>query len=237
MIPTDVLVAARACVHSYEDKELVSVERLGGVWHITIDGTRSTDDWLLNLRLRLKKTLLFGDGSVRLHDGFSHTSSHVMGALDEWMESNRFDDETIVVCGHSRGGAVAMIVAARLSEDPGFTDATIRVVTFGSPRVGDRVWKKHYKKLGIDTVRVEVDFDPVVHAVPWWYAKHVGTRVHLDDNGRVIGRIRGGWKTFRRWMGWDFGERRDHNVVRYAQAVEQWVLAKVVNNAKENTWP
>lgn len=238
MIPTDILVAARACVHSYEDKELVTVERIAGVWYITIDGTRTMDDWFSNLRGALmEQTLLVGDGGVRLHSGFSHTSSHVIGTIDDWMEMNEFSGETIVICGHSRGGAVALIVAARLCEDARFTDATFQVVTFGSPRAGRGAWKRHYKRLCIDTVRVEVDFDPVVHAIPWFHADHVGKRVHLDDNGRVIGRIRGGWATFRRWMGWDFGERRDHNVVRYAQTVEKWVLTKIiVDHAKEESW-
>lgn len=54
-------------------------------------------------------------------------------------------DTPLVLCGHSMGGCIACVAAARLRRlNP---DRTIEILTFGRPRPGDRVFKAFLSKL------------------------------------------------------------------------------------------
>lgn len=72
-------------------------------------------------------------------------------------------DARLLITGHSMGGAVAVLFAARLHA-LGAPAERIDVVTFGAPAVGNRAFAKEYgEKLRLD--RVTMEGDPVLGAM------------------------------------------------------------------------
>lgn len=97
--------------------------------------------------------------------------------------------ERILITGHSLGGALATLAAADLAAHTipwigGVRCGSRRIprlthISFGSPRVGNRVWARIYDTLVPDSWRVVADGD-VVTGVPRLFFKHCGTPVVVD---------------------------------------------------------
>ena len=77
--------------------------------------------------------------------------------------------EVLYLTGHSLGGAAAILTAARLS-DMGVRPAQLRVITFGSPAVGNVAFARYYEKR-MRLTRIVMDGDPVAAAL-----QSLGTR-------------------------------------------------------------
>lgn len=77
--------------------------------------------------------------------------------------------EVLYLTGHSLGGAAAILTAARLS-DMGVRPEQLRVITFGSPAVGNAVFARYYEKR-MQLTRIVMDGDPVAAAL-----QSLGTR-------------------------------------------------------------
>jgi triacylglycerol lipase len=125
-------------------------------------------------------------------------------------------------CGHSLGGAMATICAARcylshINSNPE------QLYTFGSPRVGDRRY--------ISFVRLEhfrfVNNNDIVPRVPplWLGYTHAGREVYFDRHGHIA-KLNFIMKRRDRWRGF-FGELinrkidhfADHSVHRYIKCI------------------
>lgn len=96
------------------------------------------------------------------------------------------DIERIFFTGHSMGGALATLAAADLAAHTIQHVGRVRGrlprltnISFGSPRVGNRVWSRVYDTLVPDTWRVVADGD-VVSGLPRFFFKHCGTQVVVD---------------------------------------------------------
>lgn len=77
--------------------------------------------------------------------------------------------EVLYLTGHSLGGAAAILTAARLS-DMGVRPEQLRVITFGSPAVGNVAFARYYEKR-MRLTRIVMDGDPVAAAL-----QSLGTR-------------------------------------------------------------
>ena len=77
--------------------------------------------------------------------------------------------EVLYLTGHSLGGAAAILTAARLS-DMGVRPEQLRVITFGSPAVGNAAFARYYEKR-MQLTRIVMDGDPVAAAL-----QSLGTR-------------------------------------------------------------
>lgn len=75
----------------------------------------------------------------------------------------------LYLTGHSLGGAAAILTAARLS-DMGVRPEQLRVITFGSPAVGNVAFARYYEKR-MQLTRIVMDGDPVAAAL-----QSLGTR-------------------------------------------------------------
>jgi hypothetical protein len=85
----------------------------------------------------------------------------------------------IWVTGHSLGGAMATLASVRLRRE-GYN---VRAVyTYGSPRVGDRVFRDSYD---LPNYRFVNDNDLVPHLPFRWCYKHVGEFKLVDSQGRL----------------------------------------------------
>lgn len=97
---------------------------------VILQGTASYDEWKSNLRL--------GDSLVNLptvHAGFNVTEKAVHKKLDTFLKTNKLKKGSVAfwVTGHSRGAAVANIMAKRLSDTYG--KSNVYAYTFASPKV------------------------------------------------------------------------------------------------------
>lgn len=84
----------------------------------------------------------------------------------------------LYLTGHSLGGAAAILTAARLS-DMGVRPEQLRVITFGSPAVGNAAFARYYEKR-MQLTRIVMDGDPVAAAL-----QSLGTR-YVQFGERVV---------------------------------------------------
>ena len=124
---------------------------------LSICGTEDQKDAEIDLRLKLTPFDVEG-GAV--HTGFNDYAEVLLGnervqaVLDEITSAG----EKLYLTGHSLGGAVAILTAARLTER-GLGDS-IEVITFGAPAVGDRYFAAYFDGR-IKLTRITVSGDPI----------------------------------------------------------------------------
>lgn len=198
---------------------------------IHISGTQSLRDMLIDTRCWKMRWFLKDPKPVPqepfhesgcVHAGFLREFEQIQGDVFDYVLSN--PKRVVRISGHSLGGAIATLLAVELAKD-GFQ---VELVTLGSPRVGDREFRKTYEALqNIDHVRI-VHQDDIVPRLPKLNYEHVCAPLHLDENGRVMGKVRG----FFRWLWFadeillsdlDGRSVRDHGVIGYLVALERFL--------------
>ena len=97
---------------------------------IAFRGSADVRAWLTDFRITLSYTA-YG----RVHSGFWRSAGSVTPRLLQ------LTPEPVIITGHSKGAAEALICAIILA---GAGWPIVRVVTFGGPRVGDAVWREGY---------------------------------------------------------------------------------------------
>ena len=108
-------------------------------------GTEPTSavDWAKNFQMNLAEASI-GSAKFKIHSGFRKRYQNVA----PWFETEYQgipDDYTILITGHSLGGAMTTIAAVyasgKLNRPP------VGVITYGSPLVGQRDFKDYYNKV------------------------------------------------------------------------------------------
>lgn len=122
-------------------------------------------------------TALFHDPIESAEDGGNKAVGQTMGeALAA--ELREHPEEILCLTGHSLGGAAAILTAARLS-DMGVRPEQLRVITFGSPAVGNTAFARRYEKR-MQLTRIVVAGDPVAAAL-----QSLGTR-YVQFGARTV---------------------------------------------------
>lgn len=89
-------------------------------------------------------------------------------------------------CGHSLGGALALLATQRLQQWPSRRDAPLHCLSAGQPRVGDGDFKAALSTL--DIVRLVNGRDLVARLPPGWTGyRHVGRKLALDATASTAG--------------------------------------------------
>ena len=149
-------------------------------------------------------TALFHDPIESAEDGGNKAVGQTMGeALAAGLREH--PEEILCLTGHSRGGAAAILTAARLS-DMGVRPEQLRVITLGSPAVGNTAFARRYEKR-MQLTRIVISGDPVAAAL-----QSLGTR-YVQFGARTV------WKQDRS------SARFEHEMVVYLDKALRHYLA------------
>jgi hypothetical protein len=150
----------------------------GDAAFLVFRGTDDALDMLANVHTRQERFL---EGKV--HSGFLCRYSVVKDKIKHFLDSHAGAFTTLLVTGHSMGGALASLAAIDLAN-------TVRVtcVTFGSPRVGNGRFSTMFgDKLGERHWRVFHELDPVP-MVPMdpFYTHLAGNALRVRPTGEWV---------------------------------------------------
>ena len=115
---------------------------------------------------------------ITVHAGFRLKFFAIKEALEDLLVSNQHEFETVIVTGHSLGGALATIAAPFLADY--FPTKIVKCISFGSPRVGNENFVKWFNSAVDTNVRVINEHDPVPH-LPLGPAYH-----HVSDGVCIV---------------------------------------------------
>ena len=133
-----------------------------------------------------------GGQSVSIHSGFGELWAKLRGrmvtALRRRLSRDDVEDDTSVVfTGHSLGGALATLAAVTAAETFPERRKNITMYSFGSPRVGNKLFAEAYDALVPDSFRIVNKGDPVsLMPPPWAFYTHIGHAVLLNSSGEFV---------------------------------------------------
>jgi triacylglycerol lipase len=189
--------------------------------HVTIAfrGTepKQLSDIVADLKAWKSKSKVAG----RVHDGFYDEIAKLWPQITEEMQNHK--KRSISVCGHSLGGAMATICAARLADD----GKEVMLYTFGSPRVGN---KKFVNSIKCNHRRWVNNNDAVPKVPPALLGfRHHGELCYLNYYGNVRNglsvwqrfkdQLRGRWRAICKFEFFD--GVRDHSMDQYVSKLEK----------------
>ena len=93
----------------------------------------------------------------------------------------RYESYDIYITGHSLGGGLSTLFGYLLSD---MTSKCITVVSYASPRVGNREWSEDFNTKNNLRLYRFVNKRDMVTAVPYMYFYHVGNYIYLDGNNK-----------------------------------------------------
>lgn len=128
------------------DAVLISIRGTEG---FTADGR---EDWIQNIQA---SSVPFDEGpeaywtetgeKLHVHEGFYEAFRSLKDGLTDYLndhhETEEGENKNVFICGHSLGGAVALLTAAYLTSSWNMLPL---LYTYGMPRVGERAFAEHY---------------------------------------------------------------------------------------------
>jgi triacylglycerol lipase len=153
---------ARSKLRGAEEMPIGFIASRKGDVFLIFRGTMTATEWIRDLNIRLTPYPYRSFGSV--HDGFIRTYEVFRRDILNGLRA-RGSGTRLFIAGHSLGAALATLSGPDIESARSFKAITI--TTFGSPRVGDRVFAAAYNGLfGNRSFRVANSSDIVV-AMPF----------------------------------------------------------------------
>lgn len=125
---------------------------------INFNGSDDIRDWFNNFRT-------MKNDRRDVHKGFYLTAKKfrpdVKKIVEDYINSNR--NIQIIVCGHSRGGAIAKEIARYITKE---FNVPVKLFTYGAPRIGGDEWLEEFLSLPIVYSDVINGNDPVSNVPP-----------------------------------------------------------------------
>jgi predicted lipase len=103
---------------------------------ISVRGTQELPDIGRDLDAR---QVPYAEGVGQAHRGFYEAFLATKGFVERYLEAFYTGEQTLMVCGHSLGGAIALLMAEWLRRS---RSENTQLYTFGAPRAGDRAFVK-----------------------------------------------------------------------------------------------
>ncbi|KAL0043790.1 hypothetical protein WJX82_000576 [Trebouxia sp. C0006] len=164
----------------------------GGTAILAFRGTQTAQDGLQDVKIvrqsidHLQKMF----PGTQAHSGFLQQFAGVcrpdvpeknMSSVIEQLSGGRIPTR-VLCCGHSLGGALATLGATWAALQ--YPQADIRCITFGSPRVGNKAFKRAFHTLVGTSLRLVHGGDPVPVLPPAFVYHHVNGAIHIR-NGKI----------------------------------------------------
>lgn len=127
------------------------------ILYIYFNGSNDVQDWLDNFNTIRTKVTINNIYCGKIHTGFMNYYENIQETFLQLIRNNIQVSE-IHITGYSLGGScvIAALYASFIDNCPPIT-----VVTFGSPRIGNKKFTKLFKKRIHKSIRVVNDNDPV----------------------------------------------------------------------------
>ena len=137
------------------------------------------EDILIDLKTDFKISLVDSGLGGKVHEGFNEALDRVWEkkGLRSYMKGLQKNRRKLWVTGHSLGAALATLLAFRYLDVQG-------LYTFGSPRVGDADFKRHFQ-IRSRNYRFIHHSDIVTRVPPALVYRHVGEPIYIDGKGKV----------------------------------------------------
>ena len=127
---------------------------------ISVRGTANMENTILDLDYELTEDKTLG---IAIHKGFAQSAHNIYKML----KNSLHKDYAIDITGHSLGGAVAVILAMVLDKH-GYK--IHQVVTFGQPKVTDRLGAQKYQHLNVVHIN---NLDDIIPTLPPFDASEI----------------------------------------------------------------
>lgn len=137
---------------------------------VSFRGTQGVADWIGNMKIHSTVSTY---GSV--HYGFYKAFQVARYSLEQQLEAQGAESKTVIITGHSLGGAVATIAASEWRD----TYSIGKLVTFGQPAVGKRDFVESMSEFSSRYFRY-INGDDLVSRIPPNY-RHTGVTVAVPD--------------------------------------------------------
>lgn len=174
---------------------------------VIVRGTGEATEWAGNLNV----------GAGRDHAGFSQAGRELLETLEKYLAGQQDRPLRFLVAGHSRGGAVANLTAARLTEKTG---GAVYAYTFAAPAVSLDGAEAGYENI-FNLISAE-DLVPQLPLAQWGYRRY-GVDLSLPDRaawgaayGGVFREMR---RAFRTLTGQNYVSYRDPAAVERMVAI------------------
>ncbi|KQK21697.1 lipase isoform X1 [Brachypodium distachyon] len=140
---------------------------------VAIRGTQvnSVQNWIKDLVWKQVNFNYPNMPNAKVHTGFYSTYNNTLlrPAITNAVRKARklYGDISIIVTGHSMGGAMASFCALDLAIRLGSDN--VHLMTFGQPRIGNAVFASYFAKYVPNTIRVTHEHDIVPHLPPYFF--------------------------------------------------------------------
>jgi triacylglycerol lipase len=157
-------------------------------------------------------------GGGKIHRGFHDALDEIWNELLIHLNGLRRSGCTLWLTGHSLGGALATLAAARFKKAHG-------LYTFGAPRLGNRDFAANFPVMGFRFV----NNNDVVPHLPIFPYVDLGELRYIDSNGSIHAHIT-------RWQRWKDEARGHINcVVENVRNLDQGLTASLPDGLKDHT--
>ncbi|MBE5774017.1 MAG: hypothetical protein E7337_08795 [Clostridiales bacterium] len=138
---------------------------------VAVRGSSGNAEWFSNFNVGATES---GD-----HAGFHTAAKNVSESLTAYLTNYPVDDRIVLVTGHSRGGAVANIVAAKLLQNDMVPENQLFAYTYACPNVSTN----YDTSLNIHNFNITGDMVPEVPLAKWGYGCHGTTHDIIAPEG------------------------------------------------------
>ena len=167
----------------------------------------------------------------KAHRGFSRALDQVWDEIVPAIQEMRQNGQSLWICGHSLGAALATMCAARLAKSGTEING---IYTYGQPRVGDPVFSdeydkalrpRHYRFVNNNDIVTRVPLPKVeVRSIKIEYG-HVGTLIYITSSGS-LSTSHSMWDRVLGWFTSAFSRKftdhlDDHKMTGYVAALEK----------------
>jgi len=132
---------------------------------IVLISVRGTQEFLADAsRDADARQVPYEEGEGQAHRGFYKGFQAAKPFVERYLNAFYTGEQTLIICGHSLGGAIALLLAEWLRRKP--TKPKVILYTFGAPRAGDATFVKAARPLAHHRIVNQNDPIPAL-PLPW----------------------------------------------------------------------